>query len=143
LIERIAPGHGGDFVIETIAAPAGENVFEVEGRAGKIVLRGDSPLSQAVALHWYLNHDAFVSVSWYAGDAVNVPAVLPRPAGKVHKTTRLQDRFFLNYCTFGDTMPFWRWRDWQRGIDWMALQGINLPLAQCGNEYVWQQVWRR
>ena len=142
LIERITPGHGQDFVVETIAASAGENIFEVEARDGKIVLRGDSPLSQAVAFNWYLKHDAFVDVSWYADDAVNVPDKLPLPAGKIRKTTRIKDRFFLNYCTFGYTMPFWRWRDWERCIDWMALNGINLPLAQTGNEYIWHRVWR-
>ena len=140
LIERIVPGHVQDFIIETITAPAGENVFEVEPRDGKIVLRGDSPLSQAVAFNWYLKHDAFVDVSWYADDAVNVPDKLPLPE-KIRETTRIQDRFFLNYCTFGYTMPFWRWRDWERCIDWMALNGINLPLAQTGNEYIWQRVW--
>ena len=142
LIERIAPGHAKDFVVETIAAPAGENVFEVEARDGKIVLRGDNPLLQAVAFNWYLKHDAFADMSWYADDAVNVPDKLPLPTGKIRKTTRLKDRFFLNYCTFGYTMPFWRWRDWERCIDWMALNGINLPLAQTGNEYIWQKVWR-
>ncbi|MGD0745400.1 MAG: alpha-N-acetylglucosaminidase [Verrucomicrobiota bacterium] len=142
LIERIAPGHGRDFVVETIAAPAGENVFEVEARGGKIVLRGDGPLSQAVAFNWYLKHDAYVDVSWYADDAVNVPARLPMPPEKIRRTTKLENRFFLNYCTFGYTMPFWRWRDWERCIDWMALNGINLPLAQNGNEYIWQKVWR-
>ncbi len=142
LIERIAPGHGQDFVVETIAASAGENIFEVEARNGKIVLRGDSPLSQAVAFNWYLKHDAFVDVSWYADDAVNVPDKLPLPAEKIRKTTRIKDRFFLNYCTFGYTMPFWRWRDWERCIDWMALNGINVPLAQTANEYIWQRVWR-
>jgi len=142
LIARIAPGHGKDFVLETIAAPAGENVFEVESRRGKIVLRGDSPLSQAVAFNWYLKHVAFADVSWYADDAVTLPARLPLPQTKVRETTRLKDRFFLNYCTFGYTMPFWHWRDWERAIDWMALNGINLPLAQTGNEYIWQKVWR-
>jgi alpha-N-acetylglucosaminidase len=141
LIERLAPGHAGDFVLEGIAAPAGENAFEVEARGGKIVLRGDSPLSQAVAFNWYLKHDALVDVSWYADDAVKLPNKLPLPAQKIRRTTTLQDRFFLNYCTFGYTLPFWRWRDWERCIDWMALNGINLPLAQTGNEYIWQKVW--
>lgn len=143
LIDRILPGHSKDFVVETISPPPGENVFEVEaGKEGKIILRGDTPLSQAVAFNWYLKHKAFVSVSWYADDPVNVPGKLPLPDGKVRKTTKLQQRFFLNYCTFGYTMPFWRWRDWERFIDWMALNGINLPLAQTGNEYIWQKVWR-
>ena len=142
LIDRITPGHAVEFMVETIAAPVGQNVFEVEAREGKIVLRGDEPLSQAVAFNWYLKHDAHVSVSWYADDAVGVPEKLPLPAGKVRKTTKVKTRFFLNYCTFGYTMPFWRWRDWERCIDWMALNGINLPLAQTGNEAIWQKVWR-
>jgi len=142
LIDRILPGHGREFVIGTIPAPDGLNVFEVEGLNGKIVLRGDSPLSQAVAFNWYLKHCARISVSWYADDLVKAPQKLPVPAEKVRKTTRLRQRFFLNYCTFGYTMPFWRWRDWERFIDWMALNGINMPLAQNGNEYIWQKVWR-
>ena len=142
LIERIAPGHAKDFIIETIAAPAGENVFVVEGRDGKIVLRGDGSLSQAVAFNWYLKHTAHVDVSWYADDAVKLPARLPLPTRRILETTRLRDRFFLNYCTYGYTMPFWHWRDWERAVDWMALNGINMPLAQTGSEYTWQKVWR-
>jgi hypothetical protein len=30
---------------------------------------------------------------------------------------------------------------WQREIDWMALNSINMPLAFIGQEYVFQQVW--
>lgn len=142
LIERLLPGHAKDFIIQTIPAPAGENVFAVGSQDGKIILGGDTTLSQAVALNWYLKHDAFVDVSWYADDPVVVPAKLPLPSEDIRRTTRIKDRFFLNYCTFGYTMPFWRWRDWQRCIDWMALNGVNLPLAQTGNEYIWQKAWR-
>lgn len=141
LIERIAPGHAKDFVLETIAGPGKDNVFEVERRGEKIVLRGDSPLSQAVAFNWYLKHCALVDVSWYADDAVTLPGQLPMPIQKIRETTKIKDRFFLNYCTFGYTMAYWHWRDWERLIDWMALNGVNLPLAQNGNEYIWQKVW--
>jgi alpha-N-acetylglucosaminidase len=34
-------------------------------------------------------------------------------------------------------MPWWKWRDWERFIDWMALNGVNLPLAITGQEKVW------
>jgi alpha-N-acetylglucosaminidase len=142
LIERVLPGHTQDFVVETVAAPAGQNVFEVEARGGKIVLRGDSPLSQAVALNWYLKHNALVAVSWYADDPVNAPQALPLPKEKVTRQTKLQQRFFLNYCTFGYSFPWWQWRDWERFIDWLALNGVNLVLTQGASEAVWQQVWR-
>ncbi len=71
LIDRIAPGHSNDFTLETIAAPGDQNIFEVEAQAGKIVLRGDGPLSQAVAFNWYLKHEAHVAVSWYADDPIH------------------------------------------------------------------------
>ena len=142
LIERILPGHAKDFIVQTIPARTGENMFAVGSQRGKIILGGDNTLSQAVALNWYLKHDAFIDVSWYADDKVAVPATLPLPAEHIRRATRIQNRFFLNYCTFGYTMPFWQWRDWQRCIDWMALNGVNLPLAQTGNEYIWQNVWR-
>lgn len=30
---------------------------------------------------------------------------------------------------------------WQREIDWMALNGVNLPLAFIGQEFIWRQVY--
>ena len=26
-------------------------------------------------------------------------------------------------------MPWWGWTEWERFIDWMALQGVTMPLA--------------
>lgn len=39
-------------------------------------------------------------------------------------------------------MAFWDWDDWQRFIDSMALNGINMPLAITGQEAVWYKVWK-
>jgi alpha-N-acetylglucosaminidase len=41
----------------------------------------------------------------------------------------------------GYTTAFWEWSRWEREIDWMAMNGINFPLAFVGQEYVWQQVF--
>ena len=72
-----------------------------------------------------------------------MPAVLPRIDEKVRVESRARERFFLNYCTFGYTMPWWGWTEWERFIDWMALQGVTMPLAITGQEAVWQRVWTR
>lgn len=37
-------------------------------------------------------------------------------------------------------MAWWNWNDWQPMIDWMALKGINAPLAVTGQEAVWRSV---
>jgi len=34
------------------------------------------------------------------------------------------------------------WQRWQKEIDWMALNGINMPLALTGEEAIWQEVYR-
>ncbi len=33
-------------------------------------------------------------------------------------------------CSY--SMAFWNWSRWEQELDWMALQGINLPLAFTG-----------
>ncbi len=37
-------------------------------------------------------------------------------------------------------MAFWDWNRWQKEIDWMALHGINMPLAAVGTECVWRNM---
>jgi len=37
---------------------------------------------------------------------------------------------------------WWDWKRWEKEIDWMALQGINLPLAFTGQEAIWQKVFK-
>ncbi|XP_010257140.1 PREDICTED: alpha-N-acetylglucosaminidase isoform X2 [Nelumbo nucifera] len=39
-----------------------------------------------------------------------------------------------------DSFVWWDWERWEKEIDWMALQGVNLPLAFTGQETIWQKV---
>ena len=36
-------------------------------------------------------------------------------------------------CSY--SMTYWSWERWEAEIDWMALQGINLPLAFSGKPH--------
>jgi alpha-N-acetylglucosaminidase len=38
---------------------------------------------------------------------------------------------------------WWDWLRWEREIDWMALNGINLALAFTGQEAIWQRVYSK
>ena len=40
-----------------------------------------------------------------------------------------------------DSYVWWDWERWEKEIDWMALQGINLPLAFTGQEAIWKKVF--
>ena len=50
-------------------------------------------------------------------------------------------RYYQNVCTVSYSFVWWNWSRWQREIDWMALNGINLPLAFNGQEAIWQKVY--
>lgn len=50
-------------------------------------------------------------------------------------------RYEYNICTFGYTMAWWGWPEWEREIDWMALHSINMPLALVGQEAAWLKLW--
>lgn len=112
-------------------------------RGKQLVISGSGPLAMSAGLGRYLQEYCHADVSWYAADPVVVPDTQPAVPVPVHGRARVAKRFFLNYCTFGYSMPWWQWEDWERLIDWMALHGVNMPLATTGQEASWMEVWRQ
>ena len=143
LANRLSPALAAKVEFHQIDAEQGRDVFTLESRGGKVAIGGNNAGSMAVGLNRYLNRYCKVTVSWYADVAVKLPKALPDVPKTERVTARVPQRFFLNYCTWGYTMPFWQWRDWERFIDWMALSGVTLPLAITGQEAVWYNVWTR
>ncbi len=138
------PAYASKFKVETLQqANNDDEVFELEYKNGFVILRGNTNSALSTALNYYLKYYCNTSVSWYAADPIIVPRVLPVVSEKIRKKARCEKRFFLNYCTFGYTMPWWKWKEWERFIDWMALNGINMPLAITGQEAVWYNVWKQ
>lgn len=143
LAQRIVPTVAKRFVFEELPVADGCDVFELETSGDNIVVRGNSANSMAMGLNHYLKYYCKTFVSWYLADPVELPKILPVVEGKVRVKARMKKRFFLNYCTFGYTMTWWQWPEWERLIDWMAMNGVNMPLAITGQEAVWYKVWRK
>ncbi len=137
LLERIDPGASGKFKIELKRADT--DYFELDQKGDKVVIRGNNYVSIATGLNWYLKYHAGIHLSWNG-----MTATLPDPLPKVEKperySTDLPLRYDFNYCTYSYTMPFWDWERWEKEIDWMALHGVNLPLAAVGQECVWRNM---
>lgn len=141
LITRLLPQQGNAFVLEIIPRDPAGDVFELESRGGKVVLRGNNGVSLASALNWYLKHHGHCHVSW-CGSQLNLPDPLPTVPEKVRQVSPFRWRYCFNYCAFSYSLAWWDWPQWERMIDWMSLHGINMPLAVTGQEAVWQQVGR-
>jgi len=141
LAGRIVPAYVKH--IDFVEVPSATDFFELSSEGKKLIVKGNNANSMAMGLGHYLRDYCHVSVSWYADDPVQYPEKMPVLGSPERVLALVPDRFFLNYCTFGYTMPFWQWRDWERLIDWMALEGINMPLAITGQEAVWLEVWQK
>lgn len=143
MAQRLIPKYAGQFVFKQSNALNGKDYFKLESKDKQILISGNNANSMAMGLNYYLKYYCLTTVSWYAGIPVEMPAVLPTIDKPFTAEAKVARRFFLNYCTYGYTMPYWKWSDWERFIDWMALNGINMPLAITGQEAVWYNVWKK
>lgn len=141
LIARTLPHHHTSFLTESIAPENGRDVFEIESKGTKIILRGSSGVAIASALYHYLTEYCHCQITWN-GTNLNMPAKLPLLQKKIRKNTPYEYRYYLNYCTFNYSMSWWDWERWEKEIDWMALHGINMPLAITGEEYTWYLLYK-
>lgn len=143
LVERVVPKMAASVVTETIPESGGQDVFEVESRAGKIVLRGNDGVSVASALNWYLQNECHDDISWNCGDQLNLPKPPPAVPEPVRVASPHRFRYAYNFCTHGYTMAWWDWPQWQRELDFLALNGINLALVIEGQESVWMETLKQ
>jgi alpha-N-acetylglucosaminidase len=141
-IGRVTGNHAAAFAAEYITPAEGKDVFEVESRKGKIILRGSNGLGIGAALNYYLREYCHSLITWNGTD-LRLPDALPVIKKKVRRTTPYQYRYYINYCTFQYSMAWWDWDRWQKEIDWMTLNGINMPLALTGEEAIWQRVYTK
>ncbi len=141
LAKRILENRADNFVFEQTGQESSADFFEISERNGKILIKGNNGISMASGLNWYLKK--FCNAQFTVIDKqMNLPDELPLPKTTERIQTKYKYRYFFNVCTFGYTMAWWNWEDWERHIDWMAMNGINLPLAITGQEAVWYEVYK-
>ncbi len=139
LLRRVLP-HGSDasrFSCVIDSSHGDKDWFTVSCDGAKVSVKGPNNVSLAAGINWFLNK-AGIDISWNMPTA-QLPAALPVVAEETH-TSKVDYRYYLNFCTHSYTMAFWDWTRWQQEIDWMALHGINLPLITEGMECVWRKV---
>ena len=144
LLNRIDKGASRKFKTELVKSD--KDFFEIDQAKGKtstqgnpIIIRGNSWVNIAAGVNWYLKHYAGIHISWN-NLTTKLPNQLPAVKQKERHETDLKLRYDFNYCTFSYSMAFWDWNRWQKEIDWMALHGINMPLAIVGEECVWRNM---
>ncbi|EDO46476.1 predicted protein [Nematostella vectensis] len=114
--------------------------FQYKTNDSKLVITGTSGVACAMALQHFLKAFCFAHISW-SGDQLKIPTPFPTVLDEVSVGIPYRFRYYQNVCTPSYSFVWWNWTRWQREIDWMALNGINLPLAFTGQEAIWQRVY--
>lgn len=116
------------------------DIYEIEAQNGKLLVRGTSAVALCRGVYDYLKEKCGCLLTW-EGEQLNIPTLLPDIKRK-RVMAKVPIRQAFNVVTFGYTTAFWDWKRWEYEIDWMALHGINMPLAMTGQEIIWQKVWK-
>lgn len=140
MLERIERGASSKFIIQL--QKGNTDFFELDQKGSKVVVRGNTYVNIASGINWYLKYYAGIHLTWNCMTA-HLPAHLPAVPHKERHETGLALRYDFNYCTFSYSMAFWDWQRWEKEIDWMALHGVNMPLAAVGHECVWRNMLLR
>jgi alpha-N-acetylglucosaminidase len=113
--------------------------FNIEAKNGILHIEGSSTVALCYAFNTYLKEACHSMITW-SGKHLNIPASWPDHEKK-EIVSPYQFRYYLNVVTFGYTTPYWDWERWEQEIDWMALHGINMPLAPIASEAIAERVW--
>ncbi|MBR7070605.1 MAG: alpha-N-acetylglucosaminidase C-terminal domain-containing protein [Clostridia bacterium] len=138
LIERIAGKTYRDIFTLALIEPqeTGMDCFRISDSGSKILIEATSGVAASSAFRWYLEERC----NSYVGPLTRrlaFPEVPPKVGEPHADSSQCLYRYFLNYCTFGYTLVYWQWDEWQKLLDWMMLAGYNLVLNPMANELVW------
>ncbi|KAF0696646.1 Aste57867_12627 [Aphanomyces stellatus] len=138
---------GNDYVDQftfAVIPPTGNglDVARISSKDGKIFLQGSSATAMGYGLHTYLKQVVHTQTDW-EDHALQLPPSLPLPSSPIQLQKESKYTYYMNVCTASYSQWAWQWPKWEKHIDWMALNGINMPLAFTGQEKAWQATFAR
>ncbi|KAJ4711588.1 Alpha-N-acetylglucosaminidase [Melia azedarach] len=155
VLQRLLPTHINSFEFKIVSKDVcgGSSCFLIDNykqssqNEPEITIKGTTAVEIASGLHWYIKYWCGAHVSWDKTGGIQIatvpkPGLLPRVKDEGVKIQRpVPWNYYQNVVTSSYSYVWWDWERWEKEIDWMALQGINLPLAFTGQEAIWQKVF--
>ncbi|EEF52063.1 alpha-N-acetylglucosaminidase [Ricinus communis] len=158
VLHRLLPSHSSAFEFRIISKEqcGGQSCFIIENYpfstgpvTPEIIISGVNGMEVVAGLHWYLKYWCGSHISWDKTGGAQLNSI-----PKLGSLPHVQDagvlvlrpipwNYYQNAVTSSYTFAWWDWKRWEKEIDWMALQGINLPLAFTGQEAIWQKVFKK
>lgn len=141
VIKRAIGSNLSDIHFEIIEKTGRCDVFEQEIINNKLIIRGSSGVALARGFYDFLRINELGQIGWSGGRVEWPENLVGLKTRKV--VSPVEHHYYLNVVTYGYTTPYWDWNRWEQEIDWMALHGLDMPLALVATEAISIRVWRR
>ncbi|VDH90347.1 alpha-N-acetylglucosaminidase [Mytilus galloprovincialis] len=145
LIQRVVGARASQFkaTVDPTIAEKKIDAFHLYHSNGTVSVKGSTGVAVAMGIYYYLSNYCNCQITW-GGQQLHIPKELPKlPKSGVTVSANDRFRFYQNVCTVSYSFVWYQWEDWEKQIDWMALHGINLPLAFNGQEAIFQRVYMK
>jgi len=150
LLKRRFPSIASAFTLSICSpAPDGSPRYTIadapaSAAPARIAIAGSDVNALTAGIGHYLEHIAHIHLSWTGDETRNAqdPSQLAKVGTTIEEQASSRWSYYMNTCTHSYSAAWWDWDRWEREIDWMALRGVNLPLAFTGQEYVQRLLFR-
>lgn len=112
--------------------------YEITASEGKVSVKASTVIAACNGIYDYLKKYCNLQLSWCGNKKIDIKK-LEMFQGKLVKDIPQKYRVYMNYCTLDYTMCWWDFDRWEQEIDFMAMNGINMPLGVVGSEAVWYE----
>lgn len=115
-----------------------KDFYKIRTDNGKVFVTANCYVSACNGIYNYLKKYCGIQYSWCGNNQIDVkePVMFK---GELYKEISQKYRVYMNYCTLDYTMCWWDFDRWEKEIDFMAMNGINMPLCVVGSEAVWYE----
>ena len=131
LILRRTPEWADSFVTETAES---ENTWSYEPAEGKVLIKGGNAVDMSVAYYAFLRDNCG---GYFDVDHALKVGEFKLPEEKKEGVIEKKYRICFEYTAFSCAACWWSWERWENEIDFMAMNGVNMPLSVVGTEAVW------
>lgn len=135
LIKRLAPDFEDSFTFEFIEKRNGQDFYGYKEKDGKIHLYGTDKVCTAKALGKYLENCLGKKIIPCGGEKIEITEA-PLPKEEFSSCIPQKLRVFGDYTFYSNEAWKWDFSEWERFLDMLALNGINMAVNLVGNEGV-------
>lgn len=138
LVSRVLPHLKNPNIEFCINSNSNKEAYSVYFDSGALHIESTNYISAAHGLYCYLKEICHVNLSWNGNREILIDELVPF-SGELKGEINQKFRVYMNYCTLNYSASWWDFERWEEEIDFMALNGINMPLAVIGTEAVWYE----